>query len=458
MLHFVQQEGAKKILLSDQAKRDRFAHLLEDFSSLPLQCEFGTHSNAFVDLADIVIKNPAIPHHAPILQYAIKQKKEIHTDISLFFDQNRIRKNKTRVSMVTGTKGKSSISNALHTLLAGDLSPEESAQGYSCRSALVGNITESPLKLLYQNRHPVHSICELSAQQIGDLKLISWKNSEDIDYYVFSNFMRDHLNFFDSIESYFEHKSYLFAHASQDAHIIIPNDSWGKKLKHLAPSTDPANFVWHSATPLEASKRGSWFHEGKIYHRKEVGGPVHCNALPYKTYSYLLQNILVVMAYCIASNKEIPQEQKTWEHLFTLQHRKESLGMIHGRLFINDSAATIPQAMQIEALPQERIHLLCGGSDKELLPEDIVPECKNAVHCYLLQGSYSSKIEPLLKKEAVPYSGPFDSLEAAVQTAYKNSREGDCILLSPGCASFGMFLHEFDRGDRFKKVIRALLS
>ncbi len=57
-----------------------------------------------------------------------------------------------------------------------------------------------------------------------------------------------------------------------------------------------------------------------------------------------------------------------------------------------------------------------------------------------------------------PPRGPFDGLGAAVAEAAAEARSGEAVLLSPGCTSFGMFLHEFDRGSKFKERVRALLG
>ncbi|HUX20474.1 MAG TPA: UDP-N-acetylmuramoyl-L-alanine--D-glutamate ligase, partial [Spirochaetia bacterium] len=62
----------------------------------------------------------------------------------------------------------------------------------------------------------------------------------------------------------------------------------------------------------------------------------------------------------------------------------------------------------------------------------------------------------LLEEQEIPNAGPFDSLESALGRAMDESKAGDVVLLSPGCASFEMFRNEFDRGDSFVRAVRAL--
>ena len=83
-------------------------------------------------------------------------------------------------------------------------------------------------------------------------------------------------------------------------------------------------------------------------------------------------------------------------------------------------------------------------------------EAGRAAGVFLLEGSATEKLRALLDAAAVPYSGPYSSLEAVVAAATAEARPGTSVLLSPGCASFGMFQTEFDRGRRYKAIVQAL--
>ncbi|MDR1108023.1 MAG: UDP-N-acetylmuramoyl-L-alanine--D-glutamate ligase, partial [Spirochaetaceae bacterium] len=62
----------------------------------------------------------------------------------------------------------------------------------------------------------------------------------------------------------------------------------------------------------------------------------------------------------------------------------------------------------------------------------------------------------LLTQGGIPYQGPFDSLDEAVRAALNAAAAGDTVVLSPGCASFGMFQNEFDRGRQWKAAVLRL--
>jgi len=86
------------------------------------------------------------------------------------------------------------------------------------------------------------------------------------------------------------------------------------------------------------------------------------------------------------------------------------------------------------------------------------PELRRARAIVLLAGRGTEKLRPILDEEGIAYLGPFSELGAAVAAAAARAKRGDAVLLSPGCTSFGMFLHEFDRGRKFKETVRALLE
>jgi UDP-N-acetylmuramoylalanine--D-glutamate ligase len=143
----------------------------------------------------------------------------------------------------------------------------------------------------------------------------------------------------------------------------------------------------------------------------------------------------------------------------------ESFSGVEGRLqfvrefqgvqIYNDNNATTPQAtiaaLQSLDAGRKNILLIMGGADKGLPIDDLLQEiertCKEVV---LLTGTGSDRI---FEKKAM-YR--YDDLEMAVQAALQRSSPGDILLFSPAFASFGMFKNEYDRNDRFLKIIKSL--
>ncbi|RPJ06845.1 MAG: hypothetical protein EHM28_09215 [Spirochaetaceae bacterium] len=139
-----------------------------------------------------------------------------------------------------------------------------------------------------------------------------------------------------------------------------------------------------------------------------------------------------------------------------IEHRFEEVTRKKNITYINDSAATIPHAVvQAVKTAQKPVVLITGGTDKNI---DFSPllEIEGQVQTIiLLQGSATDKIRRLFDNRGILYKGPFDNLAKAVEAADLAALPGGTVLFSPGCASFGMFQNEFDRGRQFKNIVTA---
>ena len=103
------------------------------------------------------------------------------------------------------------------------------------------------------------------------------------------------------------------------------------------------------------------------------------------------------------------------------------------------------------------MHLLAGGADKGLDPSPLAEAAaRHQAKVYLFAGTATPALESALRSRGLTPCGPFAGMSEAVAAARRETKPGDVILLSPGCASFGLFRDEFDRGDRFREVIAAL--
>jgi UDP-N-acetylmuramoylalanine--D-glutamate ligase len=104
-----------------------------------------------------------------------------------------------------------------------------------------------------------------------------------------------------------------------------------------------------------------------------------------------------------------------------------------------------------------QVHLLAGGADKGLDPSPLAEAAaRHQAKVYLFAGTATPALELALRDRGLTPCGPFAGMTEAVVAACREANPGDIILLSPGCASFGLFRDEFDRGDRFRETVRSL--
>jgi UDP-N-acetylmuramoylalanine--D-glutamate ligase len=141
----------------------------------------------------------------------------------------------------------------------------------------------------------------------------------------------------------------------------------------------------------------------------------------------------------------------------------ETVAEVDGVTFINDTTATAPIATvaALQALAQRsgQVHLLAGGADKGLDPSPLAEAAaRHRAKVYLFAGTATPALESALRARGLTSCGPFAGMSEAVAAARHEAQPGDIVLLSPGCASFGLFRDEFDRGERFREAVAALCS
>jgi UDP-N-acetylmuramoylalanine--D-glutamate ligase len=131
-------------------------------------------------------------------------------------------------------------------------------------------------------------------------------------------------------------------------------------------------------------------------------------------------------------------------------------------LYINDTAATAPAAAiaSLTAFADRPIHLIAGGADKKLdmsaLAETIAGSAKSVT---LIEGTATPILAELIHSANPQLDLPVvRSMDAALIVASGQAHEGDIVLLSPGCASFGVFRDEFDRGQQFREGVYARMN
>jgi UDP-N-acetylmuramoylalanine--D-glutamate ligase len=141
-----------------------------------------------------------------------------------------------------------------------------------------------------------------------------------------------------------------------------------------------------------------------------------------------------------------------------VEDRMEPVAEIEGVTYVNDTSATAPAATvaALDCFPGRRIHLISGGAEKRTDLRPLVEAARRRAHVvYLLDGSVTAALQAQLATAGVSTEGPFGSMDEAVASARSGASAGDVVLLSPGCASFGLFRDEFDRGAQFRAAVAA---
>ncbi|MDR1507587.1 MAG: UDP-N-acetylmuramoyl-L-alanine--D-glutamate ligase [Treponema sp.] len=435
----------------------------------------GRHEMEDFTAADMVIKNPGVLPSSPYLSAS----KRIETDISLFLAAAP-----ARLLAVTGSKGKSGTASALHWALV-KARERGLVEG---RAWLGGNITVSPLRFLDQTGEKDDVVLELSSWQLADLRLCGSQKSGNVPLKprcaIITSIMRDHQDRYSRMEDYVNDKREIYRHQdTSDLTVASADDDWGKSFLEESPGRRLA----FSAHPLAEEEAGGWLSgNGPGFVRLSPGAESFpaVPADPAVPGRHQKKNLLAAalalldLGFAADNVRESLGSYPGIEHRLEMFHETPGNGAAPGAAslsirFYNDSAATIPEAAAaaVEALAgddgKKPLILVTGGTDKNLDYGPLAKAAAKAKAVILLTGTGSEKIVPLLTAGGVPFFGPFGDLEKAAACAIEKA--GDLakagqgakagtvfVVLSPGCASFGMFKNEFDRGRRWKETVERL--
>ena len=414
---FCVEHGAR-VCVTDLRSAAELDASLRTLDGLDIRYVLGRHDPDDIERADIVVKNPAVRRTAAILARASR----IETDISLFLKRHR-----GPVVAVTGTKGKSTTASAIHHVVRGTWPGAK----------LGGNITVSPLSFAdavwadaaAAADTPV--ILELSSFQLGDLQMTPRPAAGyPFAVSVVTNLRPDHQDYYDSMDAYASDKATIFADQRPTDFVVIAGDDEyctrfsprfaDRTIRLPHPSYDQASLVGLCATQAPHALR-NLYTAGVV--ARLLGVPA--DVIPAR----------------LADFPGVP-------------HRLERVAVRNDIVFVNDSAATIQEAT-LAALDSftDPVHLIAGGSDKGLALDRFAEVASRVTSMHLLDGTATERIVRTLGDGSRGYTGPHRSLERAVRAAVAVARPGDVVLLSPGCASFGMFRNEFDRGDQFRTIV-----
>ncbi|MGA2546081.1 MAG: UDP-N-acetylmuramoyl-L-alanine--D-glutamate ligase [Rectinemataceae bacterium] len=434
---FLAESGAI-VTVTDMKDKAELADSIAALEGLPIRYVLGRHELGDFSAADLVVKNPAVRPDSPYILSA----KAVETDISLF-----LRFSNSPIIAITGSKGKSSVSSAIYHVL--------SSSGVA--AFLGGNITVSPLTFLDRCGPETPVVLELSSWQLADIKDLGVLKPRIA---ILTSIMPDHMNRYGSMEEYVADKRLIYSDQDASCSTICNwDDPWGRSFA----SETRGEVLWYSDLHMglpgawlesATSRRGLYSVTGDIAAAEEI--------MPRKLLvpgDHQRKNMLAAALACRAYGIDAAKVSEAIASFSGVEHRLERFAEKDGISWYNDSAATIPQAVGAALTSFDGpVILITGGTDKNLDFEPLRSEYSKAKITILLSGTGTEKLKVILDKEGVPFVGPYDDLGIAVSAAISRAKPGDTVLLSPGCASFGMFKNEFDRGRKFKDTVREMLG
>jgi UDP-N-acetylmuramoylalanine--D-glutamate ligase len=445
---FLVGQGAA-VTVTDLRTPEQLQSSLDALAGLPIEYVLGEHRDEDFRSADLVIRNPGVPRESRYLQLARAHGAAIEMEMTLFFRLCR-----GPILGITGTKGKTTT-----TLLTAAMLREQYPD-----MVVAGNLRVSALEALPRITAGTPVVLELSSWQLeglGEAKLSP-------QYACITNISPDHLDRYGSMEAYAEAKAQIFRHQGPDGFAVRNIDD--RIVAHMAERALSQD-VWFSTADAEQNDPQAqwyertlvayWREQELIWKQPSVREIICTRADLQLAGKHNLSNVAAAAALAKSFGVETEHIRTAIRNFRGVEHRLEFVRELDGVRYVNDTAATAPEAA-IAALRsyEQPVVLIAGGADKNLPFDDLARVIAGrAKAVVLLQGTATPKLVQALATiddRRPSIVGPFADFAEAIGAARRLAAPGDVILLSPGCASFGMFRNEFHRGEEFKSIVNEL--
>jgi UDP-N-acetylmuramoylalanine--D-glutamate ligase len=389
-------------------------------------------SDAAFDAAEQIVVSPGVPLAEPRIQRALAAGIPVLGDVELFAQVAR-----APVVGITGSNGKSTVTTLLGLM----------ARQAGRRVAVGGNLGDPVLEILADDVDLY--VVELSSFQLETTHSLRLRAATVL------NLSPDHMDRYPDMAAYANAKRRIFAHA--DSAVVNRDDALAAGL---------ADGVGHRigfrlGAPLEAGDYGVADHRGAPWIvRGSIADPdplmpVAELLLPG---THNLANVLAALALgdlCGLESEPMCAVPRTFRGL---AHRSELVAERNGVRWINDSKGTNPGATvaALKGLVPEpsrgKAVLIAGGDCKGADFTDVAAVAGGTTRAVVLIGRDAPRLAQALGSEVKLLRA--DDMDEAVRLAAKAALPGDCVVLSPACASFDMFDDYQHRGRVFTEAVR----
>ncbi len=436
---FLAQCGAV-VTVTDLRSAEELADSLAMLSEISIaRFALGGHPDDVLVDCQLLVVNPAVRPDHPLVALARSRQIDVTTEIELF-----LRHNPASVIAVTGSNGKSTTTALIHHLLL-HANPD-----FEARIWLGGNIGISLLDQVSLIQPEDIVVLELSSFQ---LHLLGGKHFRP-RIAVLTNFSPNHLDWHGSEAEYRKAKQVVFDAQTSDDAAIITDDTASGCNSNEAWRIRGSRFRFGIT---DSGDEGAFLEGGLLILRSHsFEDTMRFKAPPQLPGKHNQLNIAAAACAAWLAGANPTLFSAALQRFQPLPHRLQLVTENSGRQFWNDSIATTPESatMALHVFPG-RIILLAGGYDKGQDLAGFAKEIKSRVAAVVLMGQTAPGLHQLLTNEPSELQVRIATdFRDAFQSAVAFSQQGDIVLLSPGCASYGWFQDFRERGERFAALAR----
>ncbi len=400
-------------------------------------CVTGELAESVIKSVGTAVLSPGVPVDIPPVNALRESGVEIIGEIELGYSQE-----KGRIAAITGTNGKTTT-----TTLTGEIMKAHLGED---KVFVVGNIG-----------NPYTSECQRTGADtvtVGEISSFQLETISDFHPAVSAilNITPDHLNRHHTMEAYAAAKEAVARNQTKEDICVL---NYENALTREFADRCPARVVFFSsARKLEEGyylkgekivKAGGGREEELLDIHKDMNLAGLCN----------VENVMAAIA--VAEGMGVPMDTilAVVKNFHAVEHRIEFVASKGGVDYYNDSKGTNPDAaiQGIRAMSRPTI-LIGGGYDKQNRYDEWIESFEGKVKWLVLIGQTKEKIAECARRHGFWNIRFADTFEECLELCTELAERGDAVLLSPACASWGMFPNYEVRGQRFKEYVNKLPS
>lgn len=397
-------------------------------------CAAGEFPEALLEETETVVLSPGVPADLPLVNALRDHGAEIIGEIELGF-----REEKGSVAAITGTNGKTTTTTLVGEIMKAHLGEE--------KVFVVGNIGNPYTSECLKTSEDSVTVGEISSFQLETIRYFHPKVSAIL------NITPDHLDRHHTMEAYVAAKERIAMNQTkEDACVLNYENAYTREFAERCP----ARVIWFSsARPVEGYYlRGDRIVENLRGQERELMD-IHrdmrlvglCN----------VENVMAAIA--VSAQMGVPMDTilRVVKEFRAVEHRIEFVACRGGVDYYNDSKGTNPDAaiQGIRAMNKPTV-LIGGGYDKGSEYDEWIESFEGKVKYLVLIGQTREKIAECARKHGFDRIRFADSFQECLTLCTRLAEGGDAVLLSPACASWGMFPNYEERGRIFKEYVHGL--
>ena len=380
------------------------------------------------------VLSPGVPTDIPLVNRMRDRGVQILGEIELGFLAEQ-----GRVIAITGTNGKTTTTTLTGEIMKAHFGAE--------KTFVVGNIGNPYTLEVTKTSKDSVTVGEISSFQLETIHTFHPVVSAIL------NITPDHLNRHYTFENYANCKLDITKNQTKEDYAVMNYDD-PETVKRI--DKVPATVILFShKKELES---GVIVKDGAVVIR-ENGKETY--VMPLSEFQLLgdhnIENLLAAVAISYYMGADIATIRKVCGAFKGVAHRIEYVRTLNDVNYYNDSKGTNPDAA-IKAIQSmvRPTYLIGGGYDKKSTYDEWIESFDGKVKCLLLIGQTAQDIADCARKHGFENIEMMDDLKQVVEYCHTHAQPGDAVLLSPACASWGMFDNYEQRGDMFKEYVNAL--